>query len=94
MYQCANPTVQKSLFFLQNQAGTIQTQKKVFENSFLAMFISQVSSKLRDKHCQITRISTLPKRNFQTGFYGSVNRISHYTSVFRGQDPFRKDVAG
>ena len=51
------------------------------------MFISQVSSKLRDKHCQIIRISTLPKRNFQTRFYGSVNRISHYTSVFRVQNP-------
>ena len=41
-------------FFLQNQARTIQTHKTVFENSFFAMFISQVSSKLRDKHCQIT----------------------------------------
>ena len=53
----------------------------MFENSFLAMFISQVSSRLRVKHCQITRISTLPKRNFQTLFYGSVHRVSHYTSV-------------
>ena len=44
----------KSSFFLQNQARTIQTHKTVFENSFFAMFISQVSSKLRDKHCQIT----------------------------------------
>ena len=53
----------KSLFFLQNQARTIQTHKTVFENSFLAMFISQVSSKLRDKHCQITRISILILNN-------------------------------
>ena len=83
MYQCANPTVQKSLFFLQNQAGTIQTHKTVFENSFLAMFISQVSSKLSNKHCQVTRISSLPKKNFQTLFYGSVYIVSHYTSVFR-----------
>ena len=49
----------KSSFFLQNQARTIQTHKTVFENSFLAMFISQVSSKLRDERCQITRISIL-----------------------------------
>ena len=74
----------KSSFFLQNQARTIQTHKTVFENSFLAMFISQVSSKLRDKHCQVTRISSLPKRNFQTLFYGSVYRVCHYTSVLRG----------
>ena len=55
--------------FLQNQARTIQTHKTVFENSFFAMFISQVSSKLRDKHCQITRISILIFKHCFMGQY-------------------------
>ena len=59
----------KSSFFLQNQARTIQTHKTVFENSFLAMFISQVSSKLRDKHCQITWISILIFKHCFMGQY-------------------------
>ena len=59
----------KSSFFLQNQARTIQTHKTVFENSFLAMFISQVSSKVRDKHCQITRISILIFKHCFMGQY-------------------------
>ena len=59
----------KSSFFLQNQARIIQTYKRVIENSFLAMFISQVSSKLRDKHCQITRISILIFKHCFMGQY-------------------------
>ena len=41
----------------------------MFENSFLAMFISQVSSKLRDKHCQIIRISILIFKHCFMGQY-------------------------
>ena len=41
----------------------------MFENSFLAMFISQVSSMLRDKHCQITWISILIFKHCFMGHY-------------------------
>ena len=71
----------KSSFFLQNQARTIQTHKTVFENSFLAMFISQVSSKLRDKHCQITRISILIFKHCFMGQYIELVIILPYFGI-------------
>ena len=75
----------KSSFFLQNQARTIQTHKTVFENSFLAMFISQVSSKLRDKHCQITLISILIFKHCFMGHYIDLDIMLPY-SVSKGHE--------
>merc|ERR1712051_253672 len=71
-----------------NDGLYVLTHKTVFENqnrnsSYLAMFISQVSSKLRDKHCQITRISILIFKHCFMGQYIELVIILLYSVLKR-----------
>ena len=59
----------------------------MFENSFLAMFIFQVSSKLRDKYCQITRISILICKHCFMGQYIELVIILPYSVVMMQNKP-------